>query len=145
LLLTILLLTQAAFGRYQQVFGKSKNSKSPSPLKVKEVSIGSKRYIVCLNEDQAAKDRADREAIVGSLREALKRGDKSLIGNKGYRRFIAARGQRFVIDEQKVLQEARYDGKWVLTTNTIRSDTAGTIAKVFSACGVALPPMLSQC
>jgi len=138
-------LTQAAFGRYQQVFGKSKNSKSPSPLKVKEVSIGSKRYIVCLNEDQAAKDRADREAIVGSLREALKRGDKSLIGNKGYRRFIAARGQRFVIDEQKVLQEARYDGKWVLTTNTIRSDTAGTIAKVFSACGVALPPMLSQC
>jgi len=28
---------------------------------------------------------------------------------------------------------------------TIRSDTAGTIAKVFGACGVALPPMLSQC
>ena len=53
----------------------------PSPLKVKEVSIGSKRYIVCLNEDQATKDRADREAIVCSLREALKRGDKSLIGN----------------------------------------------------------------
>jgi transposase len=226
-------------GRYQQVFGKSKDSKSPSPLKVKEVSIGSKRYIVCLNEDQVAKDKVDREAIVESLREALKRGDKSLIGNKGYRRFIAGRGQRFVIDEQKVMQEARYDGKWVLTTNTnlsakatalkykqlwmvesifrsmkslletrpifhkcdatirghvfcsflalllrkelenrleqkdfgvewadvirdldnliemeitvsdkrytIRSDTAGTIAKVFGACGVALPPILSQC
>jgi len=25
---------------------------------------------------------------------------------------------------------------------TIRSDTAGAVAKVFSACGVALPPML---
>ncbi|MFH1614273.1 MAG: hypothetical protein ABIG61_04210 [Planctomycetota bacterium] len=31
-------------------------------------------------------DKADREAIVESLREVLKRGDKSLIGNKGYRR-----------------------------------------------------------
>jgi len=226
-------------GCYQQVFGKSKDSKAPSPLKVKEVSIGSKRYIVCLNEDQAAKDKADRNAIVESLREALKRGDKSLIGNKGYRRFVASQGQRFVIDEQKVMQEARYDGKWVLTTNTnlsakatalkykqlwmvesifrsmkslletrpifhkcdatirghvfcsflalllrkelenrleqkgftiewadvirdldnlvemeievsdkrytIRSNTEGTIAKVFGACGVALPPLLSQC
>jgi hypothetical protein len=28
---------------------------------------------------------------------------------------------------------------------TIRSETAGTVAKVFSTCGVALPPMLSQC
>ncbi len=28
---------------------------------------------------------------------------------------------------------------------TIRSHTAGTVAKVFGACGVALPPMLSQC
>jgi len=66
-------------GSYQEVFAKSKDSKAPSPLKVKEVSIGSKRYIVCLNEDQAAKDKADREVIVESLREALKRGDKSLI------------------------------------------------------------------
>jgi len=105
-------------GRYREVFGKSKDSKAPSPLKVKEVVIGPKRYILCLNEDQAAKDRADREAIVSSLREALKRGDKSLIGNKGYRRFVASQGQRFVIDEQKIRQEVRYDGKWVLTTNT---------------------------
>jgi len=41
---------------------------------------------ICMNEEQATKDRADREAIVCSLREALKRGDKLLIGNKGYRR-----------------------------------------------------------
>lgn len=114
-------------GRYQQVFGKSKDSKAPSPLKVKEVSIGSKRYIVCLNEDQATKDKADREAIVESLREALKRGDKSLVGNKGYRRFIASRGQRFEIDEQKVIQEVRFDGKWVLTTNTNLSAKAAAL------------------
>jgi hypothetical protein len=114
-------------GSYQEVFAKSKDSKAPSPLKVKEVSIGSKRYIVCLNEDQATKDKADREAIVESLRKALKRGDKTLVGNKGYRRFIASRGQRFEIDEQKVTQEAIFDGKWVLTTNTNLSAKAAAL------------------
>ena len=104
-------------GRYQEVFAKSDRSKAPAPLKVKEVSVEGRRYIVCLNEDQAVKDRCDREAIVASLRDALGQGDKSLIGNKGYRRFVRTRGKRFVIDEQKIKDEARYDGKWVLTTN----------------------------
>jgi hypothetical protein len=30
-------------------------------------------------------DRRDREAIVTAFEDALKRGDKSLVGNKGYR------------------------------------------------------------
>lgn len=105
-------------GRYQEVFAKSDRSKAPAPLKVKEVSVAGRRYVVCLNEDQAVKDRCDREAIVASLRDALDHGDKSLIGNKGYRRFVRTRGERFIIDEQKIKDEARYDGKWVLTTNT---------------------------
>jgi hypothetical protein len=45
--------------------------------------------VVCLNEEQAKKDRGDREAIVASLREQLKQGDKSLVGNKGYRNWPA--------------------------------------------------------
>jgi|GEM_PF-3749380 len=39
-----------------------------------------RRYVVCLNVDQAKKDRLDREAVIASLREALKGGDKSLVG-----------------------------------------------------------------
>jgi hypothetical protein len=105
-------------GRYQEVVAKSDRSKAPAPLKVKEVLVAGRRYMVCLNEDQAVKDRCDREAIVASLRDALSHGDKSLIGNKGYRRFVRSRGERFIIDEQKIKDEARYDGKWVLTTNT---------------------------
>ena len=73
--------------------------------------------MVCLNEDQAEKDRHDREAIVGALEDALKGGDKSLIGNKGFRRYVRADGKRFSIDQDKIKEEARYDGKWVLTTN----------------------------
>lgn len=44
------------------------------------------RYIVCLNEEQRRKDSADRKAIVEHRRAQLQRGDKDLIGNKGYRK-----------------------------------------------------------
>lgn len=110
-------------GAYQLVHGPKTRSKDPSPLKVKEVRVNGRRYIVCHNEDQAKKDCADREAIVGSLRDQLKRGDKSLVGNKGYRKFLkSAQGKRFEIDEEKVQHEAQFDGIWVLQTDAPLSD-----------------------
>ena len=91
----------------------------PAPLKVKEVRVEGRRYIVCLNDDEARKDAADREAIVASLREKLRTGEKSLVGNKGYRRYLNSTGaDHFQVDEAKIEEEARYDGKWVLRTNT---------------------------
>jgi hypothetical protein len=105
-------------GDYQEVTPERKTAKDPSPLKVKEVNLGPRRYVVCLNEEQRRKDAADRQAILEHLREQLKRGDKTLIGNKGYRKYLAEDGrQRFTIDEAKVKEEARYDGHWVLQTN----------------------------
>jgi len=105
-------------GRYQVVVPRGAGKRSASPLKVKEVSIGEHRYVVCLNEDQARKDAADREAIVASLRDRLRRGPKSLVGNKGYRKYVKSAGAGFVVDEARIEREARYDGKWVLWTNT---------------------------
>jgi hypothetical protein len=105
-------------GRYQEITPERKSSKDPSPLKVKEVTIQDRRYIVCLNEEQRRKDAADPQAIVEHLREQLKRGDKDLIGNKGYRKYLqVTKAEHFVIDEEKIKQEARYDGQWVLQTN----------------------------
>jgi hypothetical protein len=105
-------------GRYQEITPERKTAKDPSPLKVKEVTIQDRRYIVCLNEEQRRKDAADRQAIVEHLREQLKSGDKDLIGNKGYRKYLrVARGEHFTLDEEKIQEEARYDGKWVLQTN----------------------------
>jgi len=105
-------------GRYHVVTGQRQHSKDPAPLKVKEVCVEERRYVVCLNEEEARKDAHDREAILQSLREALKQGDKALVGNKGYRRYLKNPDEHFSIDEEKVAEEARYDGKWVLTTNT---------------------------
>ena len=62
--------------------------------------------------------RYDREAIVASLRDQLKRGDKSLVGNRGFRKYLKQAKSKFDIDEKKIEEEARYDGKWVLRTNT---------------------------
>jgi hypothetical protein len=105
-------------GRYQEVTPERQTSKDPSPLKVKEVLIDERRYVVCLNEEQRRKDAADRQAIVAHLREQLKRGEKDLIGNKGYRKYLqVGKGEHFTMDEAKIKEEARYDGKWVLQTN----------------------------
>jgi transposase len=104
-------------GRYREVRGPREKSTDPSPLKVKEVWVEERRYVVCLNEEQARKDRADREAIVASLREQLRHGDKALVGNKGYRKYLHSEGPKFRIDEEKVKWEERFDGKWVLQTD----------------------------
>jgi hypothetical protein len=106
-------------GRYRVVHPERVEPDDPSPPKVKEVRVEGRRYVVCLNEEEARKDAADREAIVAALRERLRGGEKSLIGNKGYRRYLSGGGaDHFRIDEAKVAEDARYDGKWVLRTNT---------------------------
>ncbi len=103
---------------YLEVTPERQISKDPSPLKVREISLQGRRYIVCLNEEQRRKDAADRKAIIAHLRQQLQRGDKDLIGNKGYRKFLRlTRGEHFVVDEEKIKEEALYDGKWVLQTS----------------------------
>lgn len=105
-------------GRYSEVYPEGVTSKDPSPLKVKQVVHNEKRYIVCLNNRQARKDARNREAIITSLKEQLKKGPKSLIGNKGYRKYLKVDKDSAHIDMNKVEYESRFDGKWVLTTNT---------------------------
>jgi hypothetical protein len=105
-------------GRYKEVFTEGKTSKDPAPLKVKEVSINGTRYIVCINTKQARKDAQDRQIIVDSLKEKIKNGPKKLIGNKGYRKYLKIKSSNVTIDQDKIDFDSRFDGKWVLKTNT---------------------------
>jgi hypothetical protein len=103
---------------YREIHPERQRAKDPSPLQVKEVWVQKRRYVVCLNEEQRRKDAADRQAIVAHLRQQLPQGDKALVGNEGYRKYLQTdRGRHFTIDEAKVKEEARYDGQWVLRTN----------------------------
>jgi transposase len=98
-------------------------------LFAKEVRHAGRRYIVCRNEAEAEKDRADRQAIIAGLEQQLQRGDKALIGNSAYRRYLrrvaspGAKGSKgkpgpaFEIDAGKLAEEAKYDGIFVLRTN----------------------------
>jgi transposase len=105
-------------GRYREVHPEGVSAKDPSALKVKEVIVDGNRYIVCLNEKQARKDTADRLAIIESLQEKLKSNPKSLVGNKGYRKYLKLDRETVAVNQEKIEEEARYDGKWVLKTNT---------------------------
>ena len=105
-------------GRYREVYPEGATPKDPSPLKVKQVIHDGTRYIVCVNSRQARKDAADREAIISALKAQLKKGAKSLVGNKGYSRYLKMNKGSARIDTDKVKSESRFDGKWVLTTNT---------------------------
>ena len=89
-------------------------------LFVKEVTADRARYIVCRNEAEAEKDRADRQAIMATLAKRLSDGDKVLIGNAGYRRYLRRtdKGAAFEIDAGKLAEEARFDGIFALRTNT---------------------------
>lgn len=116
-------------GRYRVIQPERERAKDPSPLKVKEVWVEDRRYVVCLNEEHARKDAHDREAILEALREQLRQGDKSLVGNKGYRRYLTSQKAGLAVDEARVDQDARYDGKWVLSTNLDNLDAAQVALK----------------
>jgi len=95
-------------------------------IEVKEVILGSssrttdqRRYVVCFNRAEAKRDAATRAAVLDSLGKKLQQGDKELVGNAGYRRFLATpREGHFEIDPARVADDARFDGLYVLRTNS---------------------------
>jgi hypothetical protein len=97
-------------GRYQTVNDN---------LEVKEVLVGSKRYVVCRNPAEASKDKAAREALLEQLQRTIsEKGPKAVIGNRGYARFVRIAKGSVTINPEAVEADARLDGKFVLTTNT---------------------------
>ena len=104
----------------------------PMELQVKEVTVHDtpckgavkaphkpRRYVVCRNPDQARKDAATREQILAALESKLRSdGPKSVVANKGYKRYLKAEKGAFAIDLDKARDEQRFDGMWVLRTNT---------------------------
>jgi len=84
----------------------------------KAVTLAGRRYIVCRNHEQMRKDAADRAKILAALEQQLKKGDKALVGNKGYRRFLMKPDDgHFAIDRAKAEEDAKFDGVFVLRTN----------------------------
>lgn len=111
----------ARAGRYQEV---------AEGLEVKEVWVGRgssrRRFIVCRNPQEAARDRARRERHLARLSAELaalarKRGDGRLraegeiLAHPNLARYLTRHGGKLVIDKAKVSAEERIDGKFLLS------------------------------
>ena len=93
--------------------------KGETELAVRETTIAGRRYVICRNAEEAKKDAAARAELVAGLERKLAQGDKALVANKGFRRFLKTpEGDGFIIDRAKVEADARFDGLFVLRTNT---------------------------
>ena len=96
-----------------------RQGRADTELQAKEVKVGDRRYIVCRNLVEAAQAAKTREAIVATLRAKLRQGDKSLVGNSAYRRYLKTPDENhFTIDEERIAEDVIYDGLYVLRTNT---------------------------
>ena len=85
----------------------------------KTVLLAGRRYIICRNRQEAEKDAADRAAILAALERQLAKGDKALVSNTGFRRYLKTiSDEHFAIDLDKVKEEKKFDGVFVLRTNT---------------------------
>jgi len=101
-------------------------------LRVKEVYVGTgerrRRYLVCHNPDEAAREQAHRARLLELARAELAALDGrqedhpkracELMASRRFGRYLTmdARG-RLSVNATKATAEAKYDGKFVLTTN----------------------------
>ena len=101
-------------------------------LEVKEVIVGKgerrRRYLVCRNKEEAARQRQHRETLLGELRQELARLDPDapghtkraceLVASARYGRYLSrGPGGRLALDPEAVHRAERMDGKYVLLTN----------------------------
>ena len=93
--------------------------KGETQLEIKDITLASRRYVLCRNEEEASKDAAARTELLAGLERKLAQGDKALVANTGFRRFLRTLGdEHFTIDYEKAEQEAKFDGIFVLRTNS---------------------------
>ena len=98
-------------GRYRKV---------AENLRVKEVPVPDEddRYILCYNPLGAEEDRKAREAIVAHLEEKISSGEVRRLLKGAARRYVRETGGKAELDWGKIREDARYDGRWILRTNT---------------------------
>lgn len=99
----------ARAGRYREV---------AENLRVKEVELAGERYIVCLNPEEEKRERELREQLVEDLKTKLSLSPSSVITNRGYKKYLKIKKGSITLNLAKIEEETRFDGKFVLTTNT---------------------------
>ena len=79
------------------------------------------RLVVCHNPLEAERDRKERERMVQkpqSMAGSGKKVPKKLLRSAAARRYLKLSGGTVRLNKTRVKVDARYDGKWVVRTNT---------------------------
>jgi transposase len=87
-------------------------------LQVKEAIVDETRYVICYNPLEKEKDQKDREEIIEHLKEKIRTGYLGKVLTGDAKRFCKIETRKILIDQEKIQNEARYDGKYVLQTTT---------------------------
>jgi hypothetical protein len=102
-------------GRYEEVRDN---------LKVKEVWVGERRYVVCYNPEEAERQRAHRsevlqelDAELSTLKDHPKRACR-LLSSRRYGPYLRTlKGGELRVNKAAVREKEKRDGIWVLHTN----------------------------
>mgnify|MGYP001075533854 CR=1 FL=1 len=110
-------------------------------LKAKEVVIGlgvkKRRYVLCLNEAEARRQKKHREQVIAELEKEISSHETNdatakwaikLQASGRYGRYLRQRGGKLHINKAAVHKAERMDGKWVVMTNddTLSFEDAAT-------------------
>ena len=92
-----------------------------------EYELNGYRLIVSYSRERALKDRKDRQKILERLQKEIKGGEvkvKDLVKNRGVKKYLKLKGKAVLacIDEERVAQEALWDGFHGVMTNDKRED-----------------------
>ena len=122
-------------------------------LHAKEVIVGDgerrRRYILCYNPKEAARQKKHRAEIVRFLEEELDRHPRpkataqwaiDLLASLRFKRYLkVTKSGKIRIDRGAIRESAKYDGKWVIETND------DTISLEDAACGYKGLMVIERC
>ena len=99
-----------------------------------EFELNDHRLVVNYSKQRALKDQKDREKILEGLRQKLKNGElnvKDLMKNRGHNRYLKLKGkkQSACLDEEKIEQEALWDGFSAVMTNDTTENKESVLAR----------------
>ncbi|MED1440107.1 IS1634 family transposase [Aeribacillus composti] len=98
-------------------------------LKVKSKKIDGETYVLCYNPDAEERDRASRQVVLENLQSKLDElGPSGLVKNRAYSKFLTIEKASAKIDEEKVSNDEKFDGKYAIRTNSSLTDEEAALA-----------------
>ncbi|WP_339210228.1 hypothetical protein NSQ41_14665 [Aeribacillus sp. FSL K6-8210] len=96
---------------------------------MKSKKIDGETYVLCYNPDAEERDRASRQVVLENLQSKLDElGPSGLVKNRAYSKFLTIEKASAKIDEEKVSNDEKFDGKYAIRTNSSLTDGEAALA-----------------